>query len=169
MNSDKVIRIASTPPGGLEQSIAPDEAERRDMARELDLRGLPQLEARLRVEPWHDGIEVSGKWQARVEQTCGVTLEPLDSDLSGEFVVRVVPDGSPLAPAEASLADMDPDAEDPPEVSETGDVDLTRLVFEHLALEIDPFPRKPGAVFEAPPELEELSPFAVLKQLHKDI
>ena len=38
-------------------------------------------------------------------------------------------------------------------------------VIEHLALEIDPFPRKPDAVFEPPATEEETSPFAVLKGL----
>ena len=38
-------------------------------------------------------------------------------------------------------------------------------MIEHLALELDPFPRKPGAVFVQPPEPTELSPFAALKSL----
>jgi hypothetical protein len=38
-------------------------------------------------------------------------------------------------------------------------------VVEHLALEIDPFPRKPGAEFDYQPPAQEESPFAVLKNL----
>jgi len=44
-------------------------------------------------------------------------------------------------------------------------VDLAAYVVEHLALEIDPFPRKPGAVFTPPEPEEPPSPFAVLKGL----
>ena len=44
-------------------------------------------------------------------------------------------------------------------------IDLGDYVVEHLALEIDPFPRRPGAVFEAPEPLPETSPFAALKAL----
>jgi hypothetical protein len=36
---------------------------------------------------------------------------------------------------------------------------------EHLALDLDPFPRKPGAVFEPPPPEGPESPFAVLRVL----
>ncbi|HEX2802338.1 MAG TPA: DUF177 domain-containing protein, partial [Phenylobacterium sp.] len=35
-----------------------------------------------------------------------------------------------------------------------------------LALEIDPFARKPGAAFDYSPPDEPESPFAVLKMLH---
>jgi hypothetical protein len=38
-------------------------------------------------------------------------------------------------------------------------------VTEHLALEIDPFPRKPGVEFDYQPPEEETSPFAALKKL----
>jgi hypothetical protein len=38
-------------------------------------------------------------------------------------------------------------------------------VVEHLALELDPFPRKPGVTFDYAPPVEETSPFAALKKL----
>ena len=44
-------------------------------------------------------------------------------------------------------------------------VDLAAYVVEHLALEIDPWPRKPGVVFEAPEGPAEPSPFDVLREL----
>jgi hypothetical protein len=44
-------------------------------------------------------------------------------------------------------------------------VDLAAYVVEHLALEIDPFPRSPGAEFEPPAALPESSPFDVLRAL----
>ena len=43
---------------------------------------------------------------------------------------------------------------------------MSGYVVEHLALELDPFPRKPGAVFVQPPEPTEISPFAALKALN---
>jgi hypothetical protein len=42
---------------------------------------------------------------------------------------------------------------------------VAHYIVEHLALAIDPFPRKPGAEFEFTPPAEEESPFAVLKKL----
>jgi len=44
-------------------------------------------------------------------------------------------------------------------------IDVAGYVVEHLALEIDPFARKPGAEFEYIAPTVEESPFAVLKAL----
>jgi hypothetical protein len=44
-------------------------------------------------------------------------------------------------------------------------LDLVHYVLEDLSLSIDPFPRKPGAVFIAPEPAVEVSPFAILRQL----
>jgi uncharacterized metal-binding protein YceD (DUF177 family) len=60
---------------------------------------------------------------------------------------------------------VDPEADDPPDVLEDDVIDVAAYLVEHLALEIDPFPRKPGAEFEPPPEERPTSPFAVLQGL----
>jgi hypothetical protein len=101
-----------------------------------------------------------------VEQVCGVSLEPFEQTLSGDVDVRLVPAGSPHAPAESvGEVVLEPEAADPPDLLEGESIDLVEYLVEHLALEIDPFPRKPGAEFEfTPPQVEE-SPFAVLKKL----
>jgi len=53
-------------------------------------------------------------------------------------------------------------------VLENDSIDLAAYVVEHLSLELDPFPRKPGAVFEPPAEEGSASPFAVLRKLKGD-
>jgi uncharacterized metal-binding protein YceD (DUF177 family) len=55
--------------------------------------------------------------------------------------------------------------DDPPDEIEGGVVDLGAYVVEHLALALDPFPRKPGVEFEAPAQESEPSPFAALARL----
>jgi uncharacterized metal-binding protein YceD (DUF177 family) len=60
------------------------------------------------------------------------------------------------------------DAVDPPDLIEDGIIDLGGYVVEHLALELDPFPRKPGAEFTPPETDPEPSPFAVLARLKPD-
>ena len=61
------------------------------------------------------------------------------------------------------------DAEDPPEMLRDGAVDLGAVAIEFLLLGIDPYPRKPGAVFDAPPAGDPVShPFAALAALKKD-
>ena len=63
---------------------------------------------------------------------------------------------------------MDLDAPDPPDVLTSDEIDLAGYLVEHLALDIDPFPRKPGAEFDYQPDVAEESPFAVLKRLKDD-
>jgi hypothetical protein len=152
--------------GPVRRRLVAPEAARERIARELDLDGLASLEAEVEVSPWLDGAEVRGRWHAAIVQTCGVTLEPLPSEPEGEFLVRVLPAGSPNAPEEPTgeIA-VELEDEDPPDLLDDDRIDLAALVVEHLGLEIDPFPRKPGAVFTQPDEPGELSPFAVLRQL----
>ena len=85
--------------------------------------------------------------------------------LSGEFTVRAVPEGSEAAGDPAGEVTIDPDAEDPPDLLDGEEVDVGAYLVEHLALEVDPFPRKPGVEFEPPPPETPASPFAVLQAL----
>ena len=150
----------------LQVRLAPDAAERSKAAHDLGLESLPALTADLTVRPWLDGAEITGRFEAVVEQLCSVSLEPFEQPLSGAIEVRVVPAGSPNGPlGQGGEVEYDPDASDPPDVQPGQDGDLAALVVEQLALEIDPFPRKPGAEFDfAAPELTD-SPFAALRKL----
>lgn len=150
--------------GPVRRRLIAGEEARRAIARELDLDALNALEADVEVTPWLDGAEIRGSWRAAVAQTCGVTLEPMLSEPEGEFTIRALPAGSPNAPEEpGGETTVDLEADDPPDVLEDGKIDLAGYVVEHLGLEIDPFPRKPDAVFTPPDEPAELSPFAVLR------
>ena len=135
------------------------------IAQQLDLAAIHRLEANVRVRPWLDGAEIRGAWSATVTYTCGVTLEPFDQRLEGVFTVHAVPAGSENAPAPDAEISLDPDAPEPPDVAEGGAVDLAAYVVEHLALDLDLFPRKPGAQFVQPEEPPEPSPFGKLLQL----
>jgi uncharacterized metal-binding protein YceD (DUF177 family) len=149
--------------------LAPDEAQRAELARRVGLESLPELVAELQIRPWLDGASLTGRIRGRVGQLCSVTLEPIEQALSGDIDVRLLPAGSPNAvqdePDAGGELTLDLEAPDPPETLEGEEIDLTGYVVEQLALEIDPFPRKPGATFEFVPPAEEESPFAVLKQL----
>ena len=141
-------------------TVDADEPTRAGIARTLDLAGLLSFQASVRVKPWLDGAEIDGRWTARVRQVCGVSLDEFETPLSGEFHLHVVPAGSPMA------AGPDDDlTADPPDLLEADAIDVAAYLFEHLALELDPFPRKPGVVFEPPPEPGEPSPFAALARL----
>ena len=160
------MRLHELGRGTMSVRLEPDAAERAKIAKDLGLVSLPALSANLTLEPWMDGAEITGRFDAVVEQVCAVSLDNFELPLSGEIEVRAVPAGSPQAPQPTGgEVDYDPDAPDPPDVLEDDVIDLAAYVVEHLALEIDPFARKPGVEFDySPPEGPE-SPFAVLKKL----
>lgn len=164
----RTIRLGELARGPVSVTLEPDAETRKALARELAIESLPALKAVLTVQPWLDGAEITGRVAAVVEQICGVSLEPFEQRLVSEVEVRVVPAGSPNAPV-ADLAagevELDPDLPDPPDVLDGEEIDLAAYVVEHLALEIDPFPRKPGASFDYQPPEAEISPFAALKAL----
>lgn len=166
MSWDKPVKLHELGRGPVRLTLEPDAAERAAVAKRLGLKSLPSLSARVIVKPWLDGAEITGRFHAVVEQVCGVTLDPFEQSLEGEIEVRVVPAGSPhAASSDGGELELDPDAPDAPDVLETEAVDVAGYVVEHLALELDPFPRKPGATFDYQPPEEETSPFAALKKL----
>lgn len=162
----RLVRWNEIARGGASLQLDADEVTRARIARALDLPAIERLRANVSVRAWLDGAEVHGHIDAGVTQICGVTLDPFSASVVDDFVVRVVPFGSPNAtPEEGEEAELDPLGEDPPDVVAAEGVDVAAYVVEHLALALDPFPRKPGVAFEPPPGGEPESPFAVLKAL----
>lgn len=161
----RTIRLGDLARGPVSLSLAADAPDRAAIAADLGLIGLSRLEASIRVRPWMDGAEITGRLNATVTQECGVTLDPFESDINADIRLHMVPAGSPNAPDETGELELDPEADDPPDVMTGPEIDLGAVVIEHLALSLDPFPRKPGAVFEPPPAESIPSPFSVLKGL----
>lgn len=160
-----IVRLAELDRGTVKRRFEPDEAERKVLAKTLSVDALEALTGEVTVTSWLDGAQLDGRFDARVVQTCGVTLDPFETALSGDFSVRLLPAGSSNLPANDEGEEITLDTPDPPEVLEGDAIDTAAYLVEHLALEIDPFPRKPGAVFEPPAPETEISPFAVLKKL----
>lgn len=148
--------------------LSPDEATRAAIAKSLDLVALPRFTAEVRLTQWLDGLELKGRWDADVTYRCGISLDAFDDSLEGDIAIRAVPATSPAAVQEDegdAETELTLDSVDPPDILDGDILDVGALLVEHLALELDPFPRKPGAVFEAPPAEDPPSPFAVLKML----
>jgi uncharacterized metal-binding protein YceD (DUF177 family) len=163
---EKPVLLHELGRGAMTLTLEPDADERAKIAKNLGLVGLPSLKARLTLKPWMDGVEITGRFDAVVEQICAVSLDAFEQPLYGEIELRAVPEGSPQAPnADGGEVDYDPEAPDPPDLLQGEAIDVAGYVVEHLALEIDPFARKPGVEFEYTPPDEEESPFAVLKKL----
>jgi len=163
---DATVKLHDLARGPKRVTLAPDAADRAALAKRLGLVSLPALTADLTVKPWLDGVELTGRFHAVVEQICGVTLDPFEQPVDGEIDVRAVPPGSPHAAApEGGEVELDPDAPDAPDILAGDEIDVAAYLVEHLALELDPFPRKPGVSFEYEAPAEETSPFAALKKL----
>lgn len=146
---------------GLTRRIEPDAAGRAEIARILDLAALDAFSADMTLEPIEVGWRLSGRITADATQTCGLTLEPLPVHIDRTFSLT-------LAEAVEVHGDeivVDLEADDSPDLIEDGRVDLGLYAVEQLALSLDPFPRKPGAVFVQPEQPAEASPFAVLGAL----
>ena len=79
--------------GVVRLTFAPDEAQRAEAAAQLGLVSLPALTASVTATPWLDGVELSGAFEAVVEQICGVTLEAFSSavtEVTGDASRRVM-------------------------------------------------------------------------------
>ncbi len=148
---------------GLHRSLSAGETERARVALALDLAGLDRLEAEVDLKPAGIGWRLTGSLTADVVQTCGVTLEPLPAHIEATFSVDLADAATVDAPERTF--DADPEGPDGPDLIEDGGVDVAAYVVEHLSLELDPWPRKPGVVFEAPEGPAEPSPFDVLREL----
>lgn len=171
------VAVAQIPDNGLHREIEASPREREVMAEVAGVREILSAHASFDVTPMSGGrFHVVGRVQARIGQTCVVTLEPLESDIDEEIDLIFAPE--PEARALADLIeegqdyndgdeDVDADVADPPEAIKGGMIDLGRLATDSLFLGIDPYPRKDGAVFE--PQVEaanpEDHPFAALKVL----
>ena len=148
----------------LDRHLVADEMDRARIAKALGLEALNLLEAEVAVVQTGPAGEVRGQIHAKVVQICGVSLDPFETDIRSEFAVPFTTEPAAglddAEDQEFGLADLDA-----PDVIDTGVLDLGGYVIEHLALELDPFPRKPGVAFETPVEEREASPFAVLAEL----
>jgi uncharacterized metal-binding protein YceD (DUF177 family) len=104
---------------------------------------------------------VAGQVSAHLGQTCVVTLEPIESDLT-ESIDLVFAPAAQAQPEDLKLE------EEPPELLVDGKIDLGAIATEFLLLGIDPYPRKTGAEF-APIKVDDAGahPFAALDALKK--
>ena len=167
------LAVIQIPDTGLARDIEASAAERDAIARLGQLPGVAFAKASLVVTPIGNGhVHVVGRVQGRVTQTCVVTLDPIESDLDEPIDLMFAP-ASQIRDLAESIDDAVKSAEetpDPPEPIDHGVIDLGRLATDALFLGLDPYPRKPGAVFDlpqAPPDPED-HPFAALKALKAD-
>lgn len=163
------VAVEEIPDTGQRFELVADGPARAAVAKVAGLRDLPRFEASFDVtRRGAGGLHVAGKISATVGQTCVVTLEPLANEIE-ETVDLLFEPSSPVPEAENETAPRVRDVQvNDPEPLVGGVVDLGALATEFLILGVDPYPRKPGAIFEAPPDGKpDSGPFAALAPLAK--
>lgn len=165
--------VAQIPEAGLHCDLEADAAARLTMAELAGLREVLSASASLDVTPEGEGrVHVGGRVKARVGQTCVVSLDPVENDIDEPIDLIFAPSAQipQLSDLVDDAAESETEVPDPPEPIVNGIIDLGRLATDALFLAIDPYPRKPDAVFEAPLVAPDPAdhPFAALKALQVD-
>lgn len=149
---DRVPKLGST------EKLAAEPEELKALARRFKIPCLHALSAEIRATPWRGGgLKLEGHITADLEQVSVISLEPFRETVSVPLARYFLPHG----------AVVDNDQEDDADPIVNGWVDLGEVVAETLALDLDPYPRRPGEAF--PDHVEDdgataksPSPFAVL-------
>ncbi|HZR75442.1 DUF177 domain-containing protein [Bradyrhizobium sp.] len=168
------VIVAQIPDTGLHRAFEASDASRAAMAKIAGLRAVLSASASFDLKLKSNGrVHVTGEVRGRIGQTCVVTLEPIENDITEVVDLMFAPPEQ--IPTLAALVDEaaqseDEEVPDPPEPIVNGVIDLGRLATDVLFLAIDPYPRKSDAVFEAPAEIVDPAdhPFAALKALQTD-
>lgn len=162
------LAVRDVPATGRHIELVADERARAAVAKLAGLSAVPRLGATFEVAPHGGGgLHVAGRVSATVGQTCVVTLEPVENEVDEPIDLVFVPPDSPLLVGHDG-AELDVSPEDGPEVLVGGKVDLGAIATEFLILGLDPYPRRPDAVFQTPAEGEDSAhAFAALASLQK--
>ena len=164
------VAVAQIPEAGLHREFEASPNQCRALAELGGLREVLSAHASLDLAPMREGrVHVVGRVKARIGQTCVVTLDPIENDIDEAIdLIFAPPEQIPaLADLVDDAAESDAEIPDPPEPIVGGSIDLGRLATDALFLGVDPYPRKPDAVFDLPgiPDDPEDHPFAALKAL----
>ena len=143
---------------GITVEIVASTDECAAVARRLGIPALRSLVGKFHLHALQGGtIAAKATFSARLVRECVVSLDPFETTQREAFNLRFVPEGS-------ETDDPDPESDD--EIPFAGGmIDLGEALVEQVALDLDPFPRKPGAVLPEEEAPGNVSPFAALSAL----
>lgn len=164
------LALEDIKPDGSNVKITANSEERAWLACRFELPSVERMVAEFRVTRAASGIpiRVFGRVSARITQQCVVSLEEFDSDISEDIEVEFVPGGDVGAAEDFTVDGAETETLDGDEI------DLGELAAQHLAVALDPYPRKPGAETpdwnkgrENKEDSGQDNPFSVLAELRK--
>ncbi len=132
------FQVSRVSPGGSFEKLNADRSECEALAKRYGIPAVHSVKAELEVKPWRGGgLKVKGEISCELDVVSVVSLEVFRE--SNVFPVQryYLPETS------ASGAEDDVDA------IVGGHIYLGERVAETIALELDPYPRKPGEAFAA--------------------
>lgn len=150
------IEVARVSKLGSHEKLIADGKECLSLAKRFDVPAVHAMSAVLHIKPWRGGgFKVTGEATVDLDQVSVVSLEQFRS-----VIVIVI--------TRYFVAKLDETSEEDLDVIENGVIDIGEVVAEEVALELEPYPRKPGESFEDRIEDDEkpvakISPFAKLK------
>ncbi len=156
------IEIDRIPRTGSHEHFAAAELECKWITEILKVPAVHALKVKFLATPWRGGgLKIEGEVTVELTQTSVISLEDFRSTQT--YIVERY--------FAKKLHEDDPEADI--DVLSGRTIDLAAIALETIGLELDPYPRKPGEVFEASAETEEpapakVSPFAKLTDLRKD-
>ena len=166
MTLDYVIRVDDVPPTGRDAAFELPQKMRAAMTQRFGVRNLDALKVDARLVPLDkECLHVTGTVRGRIEQICGITLEPMWTDISQSFSAEFQPESMV-----AKFVIPDDDFEtDLPETLKDGAANIGELAMQVFAMEIPAYPRQEGVAFDAGAAGAEapVSPFSVLADFHK--
>lgn len=169
----RIVKVDEIKLRGSTVSLRAESTDCAGIAAMLDLPSVESVEARYVLTRSGERVKLEGEIAASFHQSCTVTLDPFPVALKVPLKLDFAPE-EPLVPRRREVpegtGEIDVEVrlneEDPPEPIVDGTIDLGAVTLEFLALALDPYPRKPGAVFAEPaPEEPSESPFAKLARL----
>ncbi|MEZ5921684.1 MAG: YceD family protein [Parvularculaceae bacterium] len=137
----KSIDISALHTGVNHIEIIVDEAARKEIAKRLKVPAVSALKGDFDIRKIVGGIDVKMKIGALVERVCIASLEPMTETVAAEYSLHLLRDFDDREDAD-EREDDDLVSFEPLE-GET--LDLGELLIQHLALSLDPYPRKADA------------------------
>ncbi|MGB0342133.1 MAG: YceD family protein [Parvibaculales bacterium] len=163
-----IVLRDDVPPNGLDVNFEADATTCAALAQQFQLEALEAVSVQSHIVPFDKaGLRATGRVCGRVQQICGVTLEPVWTQIEEDFTIEFQP-----ADILAKFVIPDDDVEtDLPEALTDGQADIGDMAMQYLALAIPPWPRHADAEFDNfgdgddDEENQTASPFAVLAKL----
>ncbi len=163
----RLVPVAELGEGGeLRLTLAADASERAALARRFGCAGIASLRAEVRLTRHGRRVTAHIALAARAQHICVVSLARFEAAVEACFdtVFHPGPRPQPWADIGTDIA-----GDDEAELRMGDEIELGEIVAQRFALALDPYPRKPGAVFTPRRDGDSLPnrPFAALKRLKR--